>query len=127
MALLADVKNGAALEPAAKKVGLTAKTTDFFKRGDSPPDLANEPEVTRAAFELSEREPLPAEPIKTSTGYSVIRFREKKPPAAGGLEAEKAQIQDRLLQQKKSKTWEAWLDQLRQSSEIVRKKDIAQS
>jgi len=126
-ALLADVKNGAALEPAAKKVGLTAKTTDFFKRGDSPPDLANEPEVTRAAFELSEREPLPAEPIKTSTGYSVIRFREKKPPAAGGLEAEKAQIQDRLLQQKKSKTWEAWLDQLRQSSEIVRKKDIAQS
>ena len=126
-ALLADVKNGAALEPAAKKAGLTAKTTDFFKRGDSPPDLANEPEVTRAAFELSEREPLPAEPIKTSTGYSVIRFREKKPPAAGGLEAEKAQIQDRLLQQKKSKTWEAWLDQLRQSSEIVRKKDIAQS
>jgi peptidyl-prolyl cis-trans isomerase D len=125
--LLADVKNGAALEPAAKKAGLTAKTTDFFKRGDSPPDLANEPEVTRAAFELSEREPLPAEPIKTSTGYSVIRFREKKPPAAGGLEAEKAQIQDRLLQQKKSKTWEAWLDQLRQSSEIVRKKDIARS
>jgi len=124
-ALLADVKNGAALEPAAKKAGLTAKTTDFFKRGESPPDLANEPEVTRAAFELSEREPLPAEPIKTSTGYSVIRFREKKPPAAGGLEAEKAQIQDRLLQQKKSKTWEAWLDQLRQSSEIVRKKDIA--
>jgi len=57
----------------------------------------------------------------------VIRFREKKPPAAGGLEAEKAQIQDRLLQQKKSKTWEAWLDQLRQSSEIVRKKDSAQS
>jgi len=57
----------------------------------------------------------------------VIRFREKKPPAAGGLEAEKAQIQDRLLQQKKSKTWEAWLDQLRQSSAIVRKKDIAQS
>jgi len=123
--LLADVKNGAALEPAAKKAGLTAKTTDFFKRGESPPDLANEPEVTRAAFELSEREPLPAEPIKTATGYSVIRFREKKPPAADGLEAEKAQIQDRLLQQKKSKTWEAWLDQLRQSSAIVRKKDIA--
>jgi peptidyl-prolyl cis-trans isomerase D len=126
-ALLADVKNGAALEPAAKKAGLTAKTTDFFKRGDSPPDLANEPEITRAAFALSEREPLPAEPIKTSMGYSVIRFRERKPPAVDGLDAEKTQIRDRLLQQKKSKTWEAWLDQLRQSSEIVRKKDIAQS
>jgi peptidyl-prolyl cis-trans isomerase D len=126
-ALLAEVQNGAALEPAAKKAGLTAKTTDFFKRGSSPPDLANEPEVTRAAFELSEREPLPAEPIKTSMGYSVIRFRERKPPSEDGLDAEKAQIRDRLLQQKKSRTWEAWLDQLRQSSEIVRKKDIAQS
>ena len=126
-ALLTEVQNGAALEPAAKKAGLTAKTTDFFKRGSSPPDLANEPEVTRAAFELSEREPLPAEPIKTSMGYSVIRFRERKPPSEDGLDAEKAQIRDRLLQQKKSITWEAWLDQLRQSSEIVRKKDIAQS
>jgi peptidyl-prolyl cis-trans isomerase D len=126
-ALLVDVKNGTAWEPAVKKAGLTTKMTDFFKRGDSPPDLASEPEVTRAAFELSEREPLPAEPIKTSTGYSVIRFREKKPPAVDGLDAEKVQIRDRLLQQKKSKTWEAWLDQLRQSSEIVRKKDTAQS
>jgi peptidyl-prolyl cis-trans isomerase D len=126
-ALLTEVQNGAALEPAAKKAGLTAKTTDFFKRGSSPPDLANEPEVTRAAFDLSEREPLPAEPIKTSMGYSVIRFRERKPPSEDGLDAEKAQIRDRLLQQKKSRTWEAWLDQLRQSSEIVRKKEIAQS
>ena len=126
-ALLADVKNGAALEAAAKKAGLTVKTTDFFKRGDSPPDLAKEPEVARAAFELSEREPLPAEPIKTSTGYSVIRFRDKKLPAAEGLVGEKVQIHDRLLQQKKSKIWEAWLDQLRQGSEIVRKKGIAQS
>jgi hypothetical protein len=57
----------------------------------------------------------------------VIRFREKKPPVVDGLDAEKVQIRDRLLQQKKSKTWEAWLDQLRQSSEIVRKKDTAQS
>lgn len=126
-ALLADVKNGAALEAAAKKAGLTVKTTDFFKRGDSPPELAKEPEVARAAFELSVREPLPAEPIKTSTGYSVIRFRDKKPPAAEGLDGEKVQIHDRLLQQKKSKVWEAWLDQLRQGSEIVRKKGIAQS
>jgi peptidyl-prolyl cis-trans isomerase D len=75
-ALLADVQKGAALEPAAKKAGLTAKTTDFFKRGDSPPDLANEPEVARAAFELSEREPLPAEPIKTPWA-TVIRFAKK--------------------------------------------------
>jgi peptidyl-prolyl cis-trans isomerase D len=126
-ALLASVKSGVALATAAKKDGLTAKTTDFFKRGDSPPDLANEPEITRAAFELSEREPLPTEPIKTSTGYGVIRFREKKGPAADGLEVEKTPIRDRLLQQKKSKIWEAWLDQLRQSSTIVRKKDIAQS
>ncbi len=123
-ALLGDLKAGVASDPAAKKMGATVETTDFFKRSGSAPAVGLAPEVVRAAFELSEREPLPAEPVKTSEGYTVIRFRERKPPAPEGLAAEREQIRSRLLQQKKTEAWGAWLEQLRQASTIELKREL---
>jgi peptidyl-prolyl cis-trans isomerase D len=124
-ALLQEAGGGTALEQAAKKLGLSLKRSDFVKRSDSRPDAGYEPEMVRAAFELSETKPLPAEPIRTSKGYAVVRFDERKAPSTEGLEKERDQLRDRLLQQKKFKTWEAWLDQLRRQAEIDRKKDLA--
>ena len=43
-----------------------------------------------------------------------------------GLEKERSQIKERLLQQKKLKIWEAWMSELRASSQIERKKDFNQ-
>ncbi len=123
-ALLEELKAGAAFEQAAKKIGATVETTGFFKRSGSVPDAGVAPEVVRAAFALSEREPLPAEPVRTSEGYSVIRFRERKPPAPEGLAADREQIRSRLLQQKKSEAWAAWLEQLRQASTIEIKREL---
>ena len=122
-ALLAELKAGVAFEQAAKKIKASVHTTDFFKRSGSP-EAGVAPEVARAAFELSERDPLPPEPIKTSDGYAVIRFRERKPPPAEGLDAERDQIRSRLLQQKKSAAWSAWLEQLRKESVIDLKKEF---
>ncbi|MGE5258232.1 MAG: SurA N-terminal domain-containing protein [Hyphomicrobiales bacterium] len=126
-ALLADVKGGVSLEQAAKKLGLSRRTSGFFKRNEAIDGLGNEPEVNRVAFELSERQPLPSEPARTSKGYCVIRFEERKDPAMEGFEQERGQIKERLLQQKKSRAWEVWMTQLRNSSQIDRKKDVARS
>lgn len=126
-ALLADVKGGVGLEQAAKKLGLSRRTSGFFKRNDTISDLGNEPEVNRAAFELSGHQPLPSEPVQTAKGYCVVRFEERKAPAMEGLDRERNQIKERLLQQKKSKSWEVWMSQLRNSSQIDRKKDLARS
>ncbi len=122
-ALLSDLKAGVAIEQAAKKIKASVQRTEFFKRSGSP-EAGVDPEVARAAFELSEREPLPAEPVKTSDGYAVIRFSERKPALAEGLEAEREQIRSRLLQQKKSAAWSAWLEQLRKASVIEVKKEF---
>ncbi len=124
LTLLSDLKAGVAIEQAAKKIKASVHTTDFFKRSGGSPEAGVVPEVARAAFELSEREPLPSEPVKTSDGYTVIRFRERKPPPPEGLGPEREQIRSRLLQQKKSAMWSAWLEQLRQASEIDLKKDF---
>lgn len=125
-ALLAEVKSGVSMEQAAKKVGLSRRTSDFFKRSGPVAGLGNEPEVSRVAFELSERRPLAADPVRTSKGYCVLRFVEQKEPAMEGYEKERAQIKERLLQQKQFKAWEAWMSQLHQSSQIERKKDFSQ-
>ena len=42
-----------------------------------------------------------------------------------GFEAERSQIKERLLQQKQLKIWESWMSQLRNSSQIERKKDFS--
>jgi peptidyl-prolyl cis-trans isomerase D len=122
--LLAELKAGVAIDQAARKIKASVHTTDFFKRSGGSPEAGVAPEVARAAFELSERDPLPPEPVKTSEGYAVIRFRERKPPPAEGFEAEREQIRSRLLQQKKSAAWSAWIEQLRKESVIDLKKDF---
>jgi peptidyl-prolyl cis-trans isomerase D len=124
--LLEDVKNGVSLEQAAKKVGLARRTSDFLKRTDAVTGLGQEPEMLQRAFDLSAGNPLPHEPIRISTGYSVIRFGERKAPDLAGFEKERPQIRERLLQQKKFKSWEAWMNQLRNRSQIDRKRDLAQ-
>lgn len=124
-ALLAEVKNGVSLEQAAKKSGLARRTSDFIKRSDPVGDIGNEPEFSRVAFDLSERQPLAADPVQTAKGYCVLRFVEQKEPAMEGFEKERAQIKERLLQQKQLKAWEVWMSQLHNSSQIERKKDFS--
>ena len=125
-ALLADVKAGVSLEQASKKIGVSRRTSDFVKRSDPIAELGNEPEINRVAFDLSEGQPLAADPVQTAKGYCVLRFVGQKEPAMEGLEKERSQIKERLLQQKQLKIWEAWMSQLRNSSQIERKKDFNQ-
>jgi hypothetical protein len=53
----------------------------------------------------------------------VLRFSEHQSPDMAGFEQERSQITERLLQQKKFKAWEAWMTQLRDRSQVDRKRD----
>lgn len=123
-ALLEELKSGVAWEQAAKKLGLMSRSSGFLKRNDPIGDLGPEPEMLRIAFERSAGNPLPAEPIQTSKGYSVIRFSERQSPDMSGFETERNQIVERLLQQKKFRAWESWLSQLRDRSRVDQKRDF---
>jgi peptidyl-prolyl cis-trans isomerase D len=122
--LLAELRDGVALDQAAQKRGAEARTTELLKREESIPALGSEPDVMRTAFGLSEREPLPKEAIRTPKGYCVIRLKAKQPPSPEGLEKERPQIVERLLQQKRSAAWQAWLEQLRNQAEIERRQEF---
>jgi parvulin-like peptidyl-prolyl isomerase len=123
-AVIADVGKGVALEQAAKQRGLARHTSEFFKRRDPVGVLGSEPEVNRVAFDLDENRKLSPEPVQTAKGYCVIQLVERRPPAAEGLEKERPQIVERLLQQKKYRFWESWMKELRASGRVERKADL---
>jgi hypothetical protein len=118
-ALLSALKDDVAIETAGKEFDLTPNSTGFFKRNVSIPNIGFERELSRAAFELSEENSLPQEVSQGGKGFYVIKFKQRKTPSKEEFEKEKAKIKERLLQQKRSEALKAWLEQKKNSSEIV--------
>jgi peptidyl-prolyl cis-trans isomerase D len=118
-ALLSALKDGVAIETAGKEFDLTPNSTGFFKRNGSIPNIGFERELSRAAFELSDESSLAQEVFQGGKGFYVIKFKQRKTPPMEEFEKEKANIKERLLQQKRSETLRAWLEQKKNSSEIV--------
>lgn len=118
-ALLEALKNGGDLDEECEKSDLIPKTTDFFKRNESIPDIGYEREIAQAAFGLSEENKLPENEIKGRKGYYVIQFRERKEPDLEAFEKDKENIKNKLIQQKKFRTFDTWLSQIRAQSEIA--------
>jgi peptidyl-prolyl cis-trans isomerase D len=123
-AFLAALKDGADMATASKEFDLKAQNTGFFKRNDAIPNIGYERSISRAAFELSEPNDLPPEILAGPKGYYVIKFKQRQAPALADFEKEKEEIRNRLLQQKRFKVFQAWLDQRKNSSEIVIEEDL---
>jgi peptidyl-prolyl cis-trans isomerase D len=118
-ALLAELKDGETFAAVSQKYKLTPKKTGFFKRNDSIPTIGFERDMARVAFRLSDNNKRPEEVIKGQKGYYVINFRERRKPSLEGFEKEKIEISERLQQQKTLKTFDAWLKQLKNESQIT--------
>jgi len=118
-AVLAALKDGVALAEVGQNFDLKPAVTGFFKRNDAIPNIGYERDLAGIAFELSDRNKLPQEVVKGRKGYYVIQFNQRKAPAMDEFDKEKAGIKAQLLQQKRFKTFEAWLEQIKNRSEIV--------
>ena len=117
--VLDDLKNGIPFDEVARKVGLEPKHTDFFKRDGSIPEIGNEPEISQVAFKLSDGNKIANEAIGSQKGYYAISLRDRKAAAPDQFEAQKAEIKQRLLQQKQFRTFDAWLLDTKSNSEIT--------
>ena len=117
--LLSALKDGGTIEAAAKEFDLTPKSTGFFKRNGAIPNIGFERDLSQAAFELTDKSPLPQEVFRGDKGFYVIHFKQRKTPSMEEFDKEKANVRERLMQQKRSETLRAWLEQMKSSSEIV--------
>ena len=118
-AVLAALKDGVSLQEVGLKFDLKPEVTGFFKRNDAIPNIGYERDLARMAFELSERKKLAQEVVKGRKGYYVIQFNQRKAPTMDEFDKEKADIKEQLLQQKRFKTFESWLEKIKNRSEIV--------
>jgi len=106
------------LEEESAKFGLKVETTGFFKRNGSIENIGFENEIAKSAFLLSKKNNIPDDVIKGKKGYYVIRFKNRKLPPIAEFAEKKKDIAERLLQQKKYQTFNTWVAQLKNKSEI---------
>jgi peptidyl-prolyl cis-trans isomerase D len=117
--LLAALKNGKTMNTESKKFDLTPKTTGFFKRNGSIPEIGFEREIAEVAFQLTDKKQFPENVIKGSKEYYVIQFKDRKISDPENFSKEKEDIMNRLLEQKKSSIFDALLAQIKSKSEIT--------
>jgi peptidyl-prolyl cis-trans isomerase D len=118
-AVLAALKDGVSPGEVGNQFDLKSEVSGFFKRNDAIPNIGYERDLARMAFELSDLNKLPQEVVKGRKGYYVIQFNQRKTPTMDEFDKDKAGIKEQLLQQKRFKTFEAWLEQIKNRSEIV--------
>jgi peptidyl-prolyl cis-trans isomerase D len=121
---LAALKSGKSMVTESKQFDLTPTTTGFFNRDDSIPEIGFDRVVSQAAFQLTPEKKLPENLIKGAKGYYVIQFRDRKTPELKEVEKEKPSIRKKLLQQKKTTVYDAFLAQIRSKSEITIKEEF---
>ncbi|HAY40229.1 MAG TPA: peptidyl-prolyl cis-trans isomerase [Desulfobacteraceae bacterium] len=117
--LLAALKNGKTMNTESKKFDLTPKTTGFFKRNGSIPEIGFEREIAEVAFQLTDKKQFPENVLNGSKGYYVIQFKDRKISDPENFSKEKEDIKNRLLAQKKSSIFDALLAQIKSKSEIT--------
>jgi peptidyl-prolyl cis-trans isomerase D len=117
--LLTALKSGKTMQAESKKFNLTPKSTGFFKRNGSIPEIGFEREIAEAAFQLTDKKQFLENVLKGSKGYYVIQFKDRKISDPENFSKEKEEIKNRLLAQKKSGIFDALLAQLKSKSEIT--------
>ncbi len=117
--LLATLSGGSEMAAAAQEFDLNVQSSGWFKRNDAIPNIGFARNIAAAAFELSAQNNLPQEILEGPKGYYVIKFKQRKAPAMADFDREKENIHNRLLQQKRFKAFQSWLDQRKKTSEIL--------
>jgi len=100
------------------------KSTGFFKRNESIPEIGSENEISGAAFMLTPDKSLPEKVFKGTKGYYVIRLKNRKLPDAERFDTEEKEIKESLLAQKQFRAFDSWLAQIKDNSEITIKEGI---
>jgi peptidyl-prolyl cis-trans isomerase D len=118
-AMLAAVKAGQPLEAVAKSQGVAVKNTGPFKRDASLPEIGSDSQFIKAAFELTPANDASAEPLKGSSGYYLLRLKNRQAPDPEGLAAEQEQIESMLLQQKQRRVIMDWIEARKNDSQIT--------
>jgi peptidyl-prolyl cis-trans isomerase D len=123
--LAKQAQSGDALDKAAKALGLDSKTSDFFARSGSVPDVGTGKQIqgafTTAVSKVSS-------PINLSGNWLVYKVVARNEPNPDDLASQRADIEQQLLQTKQDAAYEAFRksleDQLAKEGKLVIHNDV---
>jgi peptidyl-prolyl cis-trans isomerase D len=118
MEFLGAAQAAGGLEDAAGE-GIEVKSSGFFKRSGSIPDIGYETEIINAAFLLTDENKIADQVFTGSSGYYVVQLKSRKTPETVELEAQKETIKTQLISQKQQIVFNDWLEKLMADSEIT--------
>ncbi len=110
---LGALKESKDMKAIAKEKGLEVKASSLFARSGSAPEFGRNQEITRAAFELTAKDPVYAKVIQGNGSYYVIAFREKKLPGDAEINENLADVKKAVVQSKQNQIYEEWLQELK--------------
>jgi len=111
---------GGDLAQLAQESRATVHTTGLFSTGETVPEVGQNPEFYKAAFELKDKEVSAV--IEGEKSYYVLRLKQRKEPTVPPLDAVKATVEKRLQEAKAHELLlnkaNALLDQLKKEKDI---------
>ncbi len=126
--LARQAQGGADFAKAAKSLGLDAKTSDFFARSGSVPDVGTGKQI-QGAFTLGVDKV--SSPINIAGNWLVYRVVAQNEPNPADLAAQREDIRQQLLQSKQDAAFEAFHtsleNQLQQEGKLVINNDVLTS
>ena len=122
--ILAQAKEKKSLADVAKAQNIGLRQSEFFSRQDPDKDLKllRGPGLN-SIFSIQDSNPFPESPLELGNRFLVCQLMEKK-PAGDPSEAEKAEISGKIIQQKESAIWKAWLTEMGRTTKVERLKEV---
>jgi len=93
-------------------------STGFFKRNEAIPEIGQEDEINKAAFALTQSDPVGYTVYKGYKGYYVIRLKERKQPDEKEFDDALISVKDTIRQNRESRFFDDWIKRLKMNSKI---------
>ncbi len=121
--LLKKAQKSGSLATTAEEMKIATDQSGAIGR-DGKNDKGIPSSVTQAAFDLSQQEAFPKEPLKNGSDYYVIQFNELKAPTETISTDDKTRYQQAIIQNKKQHLLMAWLQHMQAKAKILTYKNL---
>ena len=117
---------GASFRTLASSSNLDVKTTEPFSRSKAPAEF-NVEDLKLDAFLLTKADPTAKKIYKSGDSYYIISLKKRDNVSREQFEREKDQILNQQLNRQRSELLSAWIDTIRNESEIVPNPNLVSS
>jgi len=123
--ILNQLKAGGEMRKTVEGKNYSIEETGLFVRaGGVIPKIGPVGEWMASLASLTEKKPLPKEPLKTKEGYFIVRLLASEPANQKNFESIKKNLEKRLIYQKQEEFFRNWLQHLRTKAKVEINKDV---